>query len=63
MLKKILRKNINSINHAKDLIRKDSNFLENIVKVYKEKNFIALKKNPLFMNENHLRQVITNIIK
>lgn len=63
MLKKILLKNTNSIKSAKKTIKKDSNFLDNIVKVYKQNNFIALKKNPIFMNEKHLRQVISNIIK
>jgi alcohol dehydrogenase class IV len=61
LIKKILYLNLNSINKAKKIISKEKNFTKNIFKAFAATNFLALKKNPIFMGPNHLRQIIKNI--
>lgn len=61
LIKKIVYLNLNSINEAKKIISKEKNFTNNIFKAFAATNFLALKKNPIFMRPNHLRQIIKNI--
>jgi alcohol dehydrogenase class IV len=62
-LKKIILINNKKIKLAKILLKSNPNLKEDIYKAFKNMNFVQLKKNPVKINKNDLREIIERIIK
>ena len=62
-LKKIVLKNNKKIKLAKISLKFNPDLKENIYKIYKNMNFVQLKKNPVKINKNDLKEIIERIIK